>query len=61
MTIGCGTRGILGSNCIRARENGTVWFVLRDFFLNYFVLMRERLKQECFRFDACNSTHRLFA
>jgi hypothetical protein len=43
MTIRCSARSILGSYCIRACENGSVWFVLRDFLLNDLVLMRERL------------------
>ena len=60
MTIRRSARSVVGSNCVCICDNSSVRFILRDFFLNYLMLMRERLKQKCFRFDACD-THCLFA
>jgi hypothetical protein len=45
MTIGCSPRSILGSYCIRLCDSSNVWLVPRDFVLDYFMLMGERLKR----------------
>ena len=60
MTIGRCSRCVLGSYRIRPRNSSSVRFVLRNFFLDYFMLMCERLEQKCFWLDS-RDTHGLFA